>query len=118
MSSLKLVFGIGLIIAVIYCSWMIIPPFFANYEFEDAIKNEALHATYTTRNEEDIRNSLMKQAKDLDIPITKEQIKVQRQGSFGQGTLAIDVDYTVRVDLPAYPLNLHFHPTTANKGIY
>ena len=118
MGTMKLVVGFGVIIAVIYGLWMIIPPYFANYQFEDGIKNEALHDTYTTKSEDDIRNSIFKQAKDLDIPINREQIKVQRQGTMGQGSILIDVDYSVRVDLPGYPLDLHFHPTTSNKGLY
>jgi len=118
MGTLKLIAGFGIILALIYGSWMIIPPYFANYQFEDEIKSEALHSTYTTKTEDDIRNAVLKQAKELDIPLTREQIKVQRAGGMGQGSLLIDVDYTVRVDLPGYPLDLHFHPTTANKGIY
>ena len=110
--------GIGMIVAVIYGAWMVIPPYFANYQFEDDIKNEALHDTYTSKNEDDIRNSVFKQAKDLDIPLTREQIKVQRTGTIGQGSIVIDVDYSVRVDLPGYPLDLHFHPTTSNRGLY
>ena len=118
MGTLKLIAGFGLIIAVIYGSWMIIPPYFANYQFEDGIKGEALHSTYTSKTEDDIRNAVLKQAKELEIPLTREQIKVQRTGGMGTGSILIDVDYTVRVDLPGYPLDLHFHPTTANKGVY
>ena len=118
MGSVKLILGFGLIIAVIYGSWMIIPPYFANYQFEDGIKNEALHSTYTTKTEDDIRNAVFKQASDLEIPVTKEQIKVQRTGGLGQGSVVIDVDYNVHVDFPAYPLDLHFHNNTANKGVY
>ena len=118
MSSLKLVLGFAVIVAFIYGAWMIIPPYFANYQFEDDIKNEAMHSTYTTKSEDDIRNAVFKQATDLDIPITREQIKVQRVGSMGTGSIMIDVDYTVHVALPAYPLDLHFHPSTANRGVY
>lgn len=118
MSTLKLILGFAVIIAVVYGIWMIIPPYFANYQFEDAIKNEALHDTYTTRTEDDIRNSVFKQAKDLDIPLTREQIKVQRVGTIGQGSILIDVEYSVHVDMPGYPLDLRFHPTTSNKGLY
>jgi hypothetical protein len=118
MSSLKLILGIGMIVAVIYGAWLVIPPYFANYQFEDAIKNEALHDTYTSKSEDDIRNSVFKEAKDLEIPLTREQIKVQRQGSLGTGTIMIDVEYKVHVELPGYPLDLNFHPTTANKGLY
>jgi hypothetical protein len=118
MGSVKLVLGVGVIIAFIYGAWMIIPPYFANYQFEDQIKNEALHSTYTTKSEDDIRSSVLKQAKELDIPLTREQVKVQRMGTMGTGTILIDVDYTVHVALPGYPLDVHFHPSTSNRGVY
>ena len=118
MGSMKLVLGFAVIVAFIYGAWMIIPPYFANYQFEDGIKNEALHSTYTTKTEDDIRNAVIKQAKDLDIPVTREQVKVQRAGNMGTGSIIIDVDYTVHVDLPGYPMDLHFHPSTSNRGVY
>ena len=118
MASMKLVLGFGLIIVLIYGAWLIIPPYFTNYQFEDEIKNEALHSTYTSKTEDDIRNAVLKQARDLDIPVTREQVKVQRVGSMGQGSIVIDVNYTVHVALPGYPLDLHFNPTTSNRGVY
>ncbi len=118
MGSLKAVLGFAVIAAVIYGSWLVIPPYFANYQFQDDIKNTALHDMYGTKTEEDIRQGVFKRAKALEIPLTEEQIKVKRIGNSGSGSLLIDVDYTVRVDMPGYPLDLHFHPSSENKGLY
>ena len=96
----------------------LIPPYFDNYQFEDALNNEALAATYSTKTDEDIRSIVYKKAKEMEIPVTPEQIKVRRVGSQGTGTLAIEANYTVHVDLPLYPLDLDFHAATKNKGIY
>jgi hypothetical protein len=54
----------------------------------------------------------------MEIPITKDQIKVHRVGTSGNGSISINVDYTVHVNLPGYPLDLHFNPSTDNRGIY
>jgi hypothetical protein len=118
MGSFKAVLGFVVIAAVIYGSWLVIPPYFANYQFQDEIKNTALHDMYGTKSEEDIRQGVFKRAKALEIPLTEEQIKVKRIGNSGSGSLLIDVDYTVRVDMPGYPLDLHFHPSSENKGLY
>jgi len=118
MASFKAVLGFVVIAAVIYGSWLVIPPYFANYQFQDDIKNTALHDMYGTKTEEDIRQGVFKRAKALEIPLTEEQIKVKRIGNSGSGSLLIDVDYTVRVDMPGYPLDLHFHPSSENKGLY
>ena len=58
------------------------------------------------------------EAQELEIPVTPEQIKVHRVGTLGTGTLSIEATYTVRVNLPGYPLDLDFHASTKNKGIY
>src|SRR5207247_2108493 len=80
MGKIKLLFGLGVIVAVIYAGAEVIPPYFSNYEFEDSIKEEALHSTYGTKTEDAIRDAVFKKAQDLEIPLTREQIKVQRTG--------------------------------------
>jgi hypothetical protein len=117
MSSIKLMFGILVIVAAVYVGAVLIPPYFENYEFQDAVKNEATLDTYTTRTENDIRTSVYKKAQDLDIPISLDQIVVQRQGGYGTGIVVIRAPYVVHVELPGYPMDIHFDVTTANRGV-
>jgi hypothetical protein len=58
-----------------------------------------------------MRDSIWRKCKELDISVKPEQINVQRDG---QG-VSISLDYTVHVDLPAYPVDLQFHPSSKNK---
>ena len=118
MGTVKLILGFAVMAAVIYGSAMLIPPFFSNYQFEDAIETEARMSTYSTKPEDAIRESVLKKAQDLEIPIAREQIKVQRFGPQGTGSILIETQYTVHVDLPGYPLDLNFHPTTKNRGAF
>lgn len=118
MGTLKLVFGFAIFAALILFGIKIIPPFFSNYELEDAIKTEATQSTYSTRTEDDIRESIIKQAQGYDIALTPKQVHVSRMGGFGQGTLAIDAEYSVPIDFPGYSTTLEFHPSSKNKGIY
>jgi hypothetical protein len=118
MGTFKLILGITLIIGIIVVGVQVIPPYFANYQFEDDINNEALTATYSNKTEDDIRDLIYKKAKDMDIPITPKQIVVHRSGGQGTGTLMIEANYTVHVSLPGYPLDLNFHAATKNKGLY
>jgi hypothetical protein len=118
MATFRLFLGFGVLALVGLVCFKLIPPFFSNYELEDAIKNDALQATYSTRSEEDVRNSVIKQARDYDIQLTPKQVRVVRNGGFGNGTLSIDVNYTVPVDLPGYSTSLEFHPSSNNKGAF
>jgi len=108
MATLRLLVGILAIVAAVYLCATLIPPFFANYQFEDAIKTEAQMSTYSTKSEDQIRDTIFKKAQELEIPMQREQIKVQRSGLQGSGSVLIDANYSVHVDLPGYPLDLHF----------
>jgi hypothetical protein len=113
---MKLIFGILVIAASLYLGVQFVPVYYANYEFEDFIKTEATLQTYTSKPEADIRDGIFRKAQDLDIPISKEAIKVQRAGSTGTGSLNIQAPYLVHLDLPGYPIDLHFDVSTNNKS--
>jgi hypothetical protein len=112
MKSLRAIFGIVFIVAVVYSTFLLVPPYYSNYQFQDVITSEARLNTYTQKTEDDMREYLWRKAKDFDIPVTKDQINVVREGK----SVSISVDYTVHVDLPGYPLDLQFHPASKNKS--
>lgn len=110
--------GFALFVAMAILGIKIVPVYFSNFQFEDAIKNEALQSTYGTRSEEDIRDSIIKRAREYDIPLTAKQVHVSRTGSYGTGTISIEADYSVPVSLPGYSTTLDFHPSSKNKGVF
>lgn len=118
MATLKLLFGISIIVGVAFLGLKFLPPYFSNYEFEDFIKEEALHSTYSTRSEDDIREAVIKHARDFDIALVPKQVKVSRSGMNGNGTLSIEAEYSVPVNLPGYSTTLDFHPSSNNKGVF
>lgn len=116
MGTIKLIFGICVIVAGIYLGSELIPVYYENYQFQDVVKTEATLETYTSKPEDDIRDMLYKKAQSMDIPLTRDQIRVQRHGTQGTGSLTISAPYTVHIDLPGYPLDLHFDASTENKS--
>jgi len=116
MGTLKLIFGLLLIVTCVYVGAELIPVYYANYEFTDVIKNEATLQTYTTKPEGEIQDTIFKKAQDLEIPLGKDQIKVQRRGTTGTGSLTIRAPYVVHIDFPGYPVDLHFDASTENKS--
>lgn len=118
MGSIKLIFGVFVIVAAVYLGAELAPPYFSNYQFEDVIKTEAQLATYSTKPEEAIRDTVFKKAQELEIPVARDQIKVHRNGPAGTGTVMIEAPYVVHVNLPGYPLDLHFDPSIKNKGAF
>ena len=116
MGTLKLVFGLSIIALAVFLGAELVPVYYANYQFEDIIKTEATLQTYTTKPEGEIQDGLFKKAQDLQIPLGKDQIKVTRHGTVGTGSLSIRAPYVVHIDLPVYPLDLHFDPSTENHS--
>jgi hypothetical protein len=116
MGTIKLLFGIFIIVAAVFLGAELIPVYYANYQFEDIIKTEATLQTYTTKPEAEIQEGLFKKAQDLQIPLGKDQIKVSRHGTTGVGSLSIRAPYIVHVDIPGYPMDLHFDPSTENHS--
>src|SRR5713101_7278147 len=108
MSTIKMFLGVFVIVAGVYVAAKVFPAYFENYQFQDAIKDEAVRDTYAQKSENDIRASIFKKAQDLDIPIAQDNIRVQRQGMQYSGAIIIHAAYVVHVDLPGYPMDLHF----------
>lgn len=118
MGTIKLILILAVLAAAVYVGAELIPPYFANYEFQDTLDTEARLGTYSTKGDDLIRDTVFRKAQDLEIPVTREEIKVQRTGNPGSGSVSIETDYTVHVDLPGYPLDLHFHPQSKNKSVF
>jgi hypothetical protein len=116
MATFKMIFGICVLVAAVYLGAVLVPVYYENYQFKDIVKTEATLETYTNKPEDDIRDALYKKAQELEIPLTKEQIKVQRHGTTGTGSLTINAPYNVHLDLPGYPVDLHFDASTDNKS--
>ncbi len=113
MKTIKALFGLFIVVAIVYVGVKALPPYFANYQFEDVIENETKMNSYNQKSEQEIREGIVKKARELDIPLTSDQVTVQRMGS----ELAISADYTVHIDIPIYPFDLHFTPSSKNKRI-
>jgi hypothetical protein len=100
--------GIGIFVALGIAAFKLVPVYMTEYQFEDAIKEEAKLAVYSNRTEDQIHDEMMKKARELELPIKPDQLVVKHVGD----DLTISADYVVHVDIPLYPLDLSFHPST------
>jgi len=114
-SRLNLLFALAIMGSMIFGAWKMIPPYFANYQFQDAIESESRFALtgYPKKTDDDIREDVWKKAKELDIPAKREDIKL----NISNGVVEISLDYSVPIDLVVYQFSLHFHPHADNHTI-
>src|SRR5512146_2641781 len=97
MKQLRSLLGVAIVVAGFYLAWVLIPPYYNNYSFQDEIENEARTATYSfATTEDDIKKEVANKAKELDIPLTADDIHVQKTGN----DVAIWAEYTVTVNTP------------------
>jgi hypothetical protein len=118
MDNFKLAFGVFVIVALIYLGVTFVPPYYENYEFQDAISHQALDSTYTPQTEDDIRDAVYRTAEDIGVPVTKEQIQVTRLGGQANGSITINVPYVVHISLPGYPYDLRFDASSSNHSTF
>ena len=110
---LKAIAYTAIVLFGFYAAYKLLPPYFAEYQLADKMQEEARFAVVNRHTEEQIRETILKEAQDLDIPLRKDEIKVLASMS----VVRISVDYTVPVDLMLYKMELHFTPSSENKSI-
>ncbi|HUQ50189.1 MAG TPA: hypothetical protein VM056_05690 [Terriglobales bacterium] len=115
MKTIKGLLGFAVVVVVLVSAWVILPPYFSNYQFKDDVIQEARFANVSNppKSDEDIRNNLMKKVREYDMPIKPEQIQINRSGS----NIMISVPYTVVVKFPTgHTYTLKFNPATEKEN--
>jgi hypothetical protein len=98
----------------VFSAFRLVPPYIAEYQLSDKMQEQARFAVVNRYSEEQIRDTIFKEAQELDIPIRREEIKVLASSSL----VRISVDYTIPVDLLFYKMQLHFTPSSENKSLF
>ena len=114
-SKLNLIFTLLIMGGIVFAAVKMVPVYFANYQFQDAIESESRFALtgYPKKSIDDIREDVWNKAQELSIPAHKEDIQV----NVNNGAVEISLDYSVPIDLAIYQLTLQFHPHADNHTI-
>ena len=106
MKTLRALIGLAIVVAFFYVAWKVVPPYMNDYEFEDAVAQIAHEATFNyQRTEQDVKEAVAKKAAEFDIPLKSEQVHVSKNGT----EVIITGDYTIHIEMPVRPVDLHFH---------
>src|SRR5579862_2644284 len=110
---LKAVLWLAIFVSMVYVGIRVVPILYNEYLFQDAMQNTARFASVNRQTVEDIRASLLTEAKSEDIPVRPEDIHVESAA----GNVTISATYSVTVDLQVYQWTLNFNPTASNNAI-
>lgn len=115
---MKAIVGFLVVIGAIYCGFQVAPPMLANYSFQDDLKNIAMEGGANPRlTDQQLLESVVQKAQTHQITLTPEEVTVQRIGTPGLLAVYVSADYNVPISLPGYSFNMHFTPSSGNKGM-
>jgi hypothetical protein len=115
MGRIKKLLSLLVFLVAVYMGWTVVPIYLASYQFQDSLVTIAKFADagIVPRTDDQLREDVMKKAKELDVPLNPEAIRIIRGGPQVQ----ISADYTVVVDLiGGKQLTLQFNPTSMDKA--
>ena len=101
---------VGLILLVIAAvvAYKIIPVKVKAAEVRQEVVDEAKSAG--THNDDRIRAGILAKAREDEMPITEDNIKISR----GANQITVVVDYVVPIDFPGYTYQWHIHHEASN----
>lgn len=111
--TIKAILWTALLIYGAFVAYKILPAYVAEYQLADKMQEQARFAVVNHYTEDQIRDSIFKVIKDLEIPVKREEIKI----AASDAVVRIGCDYSVPVDLLVYQLTLHFTPSSENKSL-
>jgi hypothetical protein len=97
-SNIGCILSFVLLLFVVFAGIRVVPTRIAVAEMQDFCERQAERASLPHFSDEDIAASILQKAKENDLPIKKEDIKVWRDG----GRVNILVKYHVVFDLGVY----------------
>jgi hypothetical protein len=113
MGKVKGLIGILIVVGSFYIAWNMIPPYFNNYQLQDALDDIARKNSYTAATDDDIRRSVILKAGDENIKLKEDQIVITRTANM----LGISVKYRIHVEMIVHPVDLDFTANSLNKRI-
>lgn len=104
--------GLLLILVTVYVGFQLVPAYVANLRLEESIDDTA-HALSRAvpPTDDEARTWVVADARALDIELRPSQVEVRRINNEG----IVWADYTVHVDFPVHPVDLHFQPASRNR---
>lgn len=104
-----MVAGILVLVALVAFGVLLIPSYYKNWELQGVLDDVVASDRNLNRPAELLQVDISNQAAQIGLPVRPDQVKVVQ----APNRLKVDVAYFVRIDLPLYTVDLHFHPGAA-----
>ena len=108
--SLKGILYLVFLIVAVFVAIKVVPVYVVDYELKDKMIEQAKFAVVNRYTEEQIRDNIFHTVQDLNIPATRDDVKV----AYTNTGIQITVNYTVPVDFLVYKTDFNF--ATSSEG--
>lgn len=105
--SSRQVAGIAVLLLLAGVAIALLPPYVRNIEFQRYLDS----AVERVQPPELLQASVVDKAAQMGLPVRAGDVHATRNGN----RMSVDIVYVVRVDLPLYTVDLHFHPSASSE---
>ena len=91
---------------------VISPVYLRNLELQRYVVEITRAVDRKTQSQDNLRTLVVDKARELNLPVKADNVHILRSPD---NLLKIDVRYFVRVTLPGYTVDLHFHPGAESR---
>ncbi len=110
---LKALVYLAILIMGVYVAIKVVPLYVDKYQLQDKMGEQARFAVVNRYTDDQIKDNIFRTIQDLDIPATRDDVKVENT----RAGIEITVNYTVPVDLLIYKTDLNFSPSSEGRDI-
>ena len=110
---MKALLYFAFLIVAVFVAVKILPAYVADYQLKDKISETAKFAIVNRYTEDQIKDNIFHTIQDLDIPATRDDVKVANTNH----GIEISVNYSVPVDFLVYKTDITFSPKSEGLDI-
>ena len=90
--------------ALVFAGIQYVPVYYDAWQFYDSVRQEVKFAGTSRRSIESVREAILDEASDRDIPLAERELGVTPQGPF----FVVDIFYSVPIDLRVFQHQVQF----------
>lgn len=113
MQQLKTIVGVLILLVGGTLLFLTMPSYYANFKLDSTITDEAIYYTNYPKPDAVIIAAVVQKAQEDGVALTPDQVAVVHGGA----NLTIRVHYSVPINFPPYPFDLHFNNSTTNHNV-
>jgi hypothetical protein len=110
---LKALIYTAILVIGVFVAFKVVPLYVAQYELKDKMEEQARFAVVNRYSNDQVRDNIFRVIQDLDIPATRDDIKVAPTNH----GIAISVDYSVPVDFLVYKTEMNFSSSSEGRDL-